>query len=280
MKKICTAFLLLALFSGCEQGESSKVKISDMVLTPPPGASVDRRIDKFAANSVSVAQVEKKVIKEGDLSFETGNVTETRKSIYGALTKLGGYISKETETTSTENNRKEYTLKTRIPAKNFDLFLNNVSATADLIDSKNISVRDVTAEYIDVTARLANKKKLEQRYLELLKKSDKIADVLQVENKLSEIRSDIESTQGQLNYLVKEIDYSSLDITFYTKPTVKDNGQTFGYKITEAITNGWIVLGGLFFGLIGLWPLWVILILLLLVSRRWRKNIRRKKSQV
>ena len=133
-------------------------------------------------------------------------------------------------------------------------------------------MRDVTTEYIDITTRLANKKKLEERYLELLKKGDKIADLLQIENKLTEIRSDIESTQGQLNYLLKQVDYSSLDITFYAKQNVKESGQTFSYKINAALGNGWDTIGAWFYWFIGTWPSWLIITVVIILLKRWRKR--------
>src|SRR6476646_8561255 len=40
----------------------------------------------------NVSETDKKIIKEGDISFETGDVAETRKQILATLKKLGGYI--------------------------------------------------------------------------------------------------------------------------------------------------------------------------------------------
>jgi hypothetical protein len=185
---------------------------------------------------------------------------------------LGGYVAEESENNDSESGQKEITLQTRIPAKNFDVFLTNVSDNAESIDSKNIRIKDVTTQFIDVTTQLANKKKLEERYLELLKKGSKISDLLEIENKLTEIRSEIESTQGQLNYLTKQVEYSSLNVTFYSKQTVQDNGQTFGYKIKRALSGGWHTLGSLFFGFIEWWPIWLIVAGLAYLLKRWRKT--------
>lgn len=288
MKKAIIAFVGLAILSGCGKN-AEKEKTVDLML-PPPVSKQDIQMDKAVGNSdVSAVrflppvvkedkEVSKKIIKQGDIRFETDNVVGTRKAIYDQLAKLNGYASGESEANDSEINQKEYTINAKVPAKNFDLFLNSVSANAVTIDSKNISMRDVTAEYIDISTRLANKKKLEERYLELLKKGDKIADLLQIENKLSEIRSDIESTQGQLNYLTKQVDYSSLDITFYAKQNVKESGQTFGHKITSAFGSGWENLGVWFYWFIGAWPFWLILAAIIMLFKKWRANIRRKKT--
>jgi hypothetical protein len=268
MKRLLFVTVAALMLSAC----GSKVP-------PLPGSA-----DKVAAIPANLHQqssqaqntdIEKKIIKEGDISFETGNVTETRKQLLASLKKLGGYVTEDNEYLNGDDNRKQYILNIRIPAKNFDQFLGTVSGTATRIDNKNIRITDITTQYIDVKTRLANKKALEQRYLSLLQKAGKMSDVLEIEAKLSEIRSDIESTQGQLNYMDKQVSYSSLSITFYTKQAEQvDAGNTFGYKFKHALQNGLLLIQSLFFVFISWWPVWVLMVVIVVVIR----NRRKKKS--
>lgn len=293
MKKIFIIPVLLLVVAACKgpgerQGESvtmTDVQLAppaaeekalpeapDAVRFPPPVVKTDEEIIRNQSRPANKAtdNVDKKIIKEGEIRFKTADIAVTRKALYASLKKLGGYVAEESETN--ESGQKEVTLNVRVPAKNFDQLLTNVSANAEAIDSKNIRIKDVTTEYIDVTTRLTNKKKLEERYLDLLKKGSKISDLLEIENKLTEIRSDIESTQGQLNYMMKQVAYSTLDITFYTRQTARDNGQTFGYKTKNAFASGWHTLVGLVFGFIAWWPIWLILGGLIYLFKRWRRN--------
>ncbi|RYD85177.1 MAG: DUF4349 domain-containing protein [Sphingobacteriales bacterium] len=240
----------------------------DRVAFPPPA-------DKSAVQ----ADIEKKIIKEGSISFETENVNVTRKNILAALSKAGGYVSEDNESVNGQDNRKEYTLNIRIPAKNFDNFLGTVSETATKIDNKNIGIRDITTEYIDTKTRLDNKKILEKRYLELLNKAGKMSDVLEIENKLSEIRSDIESTQGQLNYMDKQVSYSSLSITFYTTRAAQvETNEGFGHQLTRALASGLDVLQGVFFAVIALWPLWLSVGVIYFVIKKWLRRAVRNEA--
>jgi hypothetical protein len=256
--------------------KSENIRLDEPVGNAGTKGGADDRIPLSGRNGV-VKDTAKKIIKEGNISFETTNARQTREAITSSLKKAGGYIAEENETNNGDLNSKQYVLKARIPAKNFDTFLNDVSATAVQIDSKNISTRDVTTQYIDMATRLQNKKLLEDRYLSLLKQATRMGDMLQVENKVSEIQSDIESDQGQLNYLSRQVAFSSLDITFYT-PHIEaaDKGYTIGYKLLQALGQGWETLQGLFFGLIALWPLLLATAILLLVLKRWR--MRRKMA--
>jgi hypothetical protein len=271
MNKLIYAAALMIAVSACNNAnEGKKVKVMNVALSPP--AQKDLSADKPVPPGSDQRDIGRKIIKEGEISFETKNIAGTRQAIFNSLQKLGGYIAEESETNDTANNRIEYILKARIPEKNFDLFLNNVSANAIKVDAKNIRARDVTSEYIDITTHLANKKKLEDRYVDLLKKGNKMADLLQIENKISEIETSIDSTRAQLNFLNKQIDYSSLDITFYTKQIIKDNGQTFGLKFVSALAGGWADLGVFFFGCLAIWPLWIIGVILYFIIRGWLKK--------
>jgi hypothetical protein len=279
MKKLISLSCIVIGLLGCNSKDTGKQKVeTDLVLNAPAAVEQKAMADKPAHAGQSAGDVTRKIIKEGEISFETKNIPATRKAIYNSLQKLGGYIAEENETNDSIITHNQYVLKARIPEKNFDLFLNNVSSNATRIASKNIRARDVTAEYIDVTTHLANKKKLEDRYVELLKKGNKISDLLEIENKISEIQTSIDSTQGQLNYLVNRVEYSSLDITFYTKQTVKDNAQTFGYRFVSALSGGWDILVALFFGVISVWPLWIIAIAMYFVFKAWYKKHSVKKE--
>ena len=288
MRKIFIGATLIFAVSACnraKQPEVSKTSTKDIAI---PNQAVDQMkfpemavVEDYgnqASRTGSPNAVEKKIVKEGDIRFKTEDINQTRKTLYASLKKLGGYVAEESENNDSEDAQNEITLHTRIPAKNFDAFLMEVSASAENIDEKNIRITDVTTQFIDVTTQLANKKKLEQRYLELLKKSTKISDLLEIESKLNDIRSSIESTQGQLNYLTKQVEYSSLDITFYSRQTVTNKNNPFGYKIKTALMDGWRILGKIFFGLIARWPIWLMLLGVFYLSRRWVIKNRKSRS--
>ncbi|TWR28453.1 DUF4349 domain-containing protein [Mucilaginibacter achroorhodeus] len=303
MKKYLLLSLLALMVLACNQNQPEKVSATEVLLPAPPAEekakttrfkppvlkanaevlendAVEEAPNVADQNTPSPSTAvqnpvvsDKKIINEGDISFETADVVKTRKQIMTSLKQLGGYAENDSEKVNGDENRKEYVLGIRIPAANFDTFLNSVSGTATKIDQKNIRVRDVTTEYIDTKTRLNNKLELEKRYLNLLNRAGKMRDLLDIEEKLTEIRSDIESTQSQLNYMSKQVQYSSLNISFYTTQSKQVNaGNGFGYKFMAAIGNGFDGLQSLFFALIGFWPFLIIAVLLWVVIKRRRKT--------
>ena len=242
---------------------------ADIAIEEPVGNSDIKQV----VEEKPTTNIDKKIIKEGDISFETGDVKATRQQIISSLKKQKGYIESDKETDDGSYGRKEYELHIKIPADHFDIFLNSVSATATKIDSKNISIRDITTQFIDTKTRLDNKKILEGRYLELLKRASKISEMLEIENKLADIRADIESSQGQLNYLNKQVAYSSLTIKFYTERTAQvETSVGFWYRLKESLGDGYALLQSLFFGILALWPYWFVLFGFYLLVKRWRKR--------
>lgn len=290
MKKITYALFFVLVLASCRHDDVAKEQMldvqtivkADAVASPPSekqllNSDKAKSMDTVMPNASpknNAIDTSKKIIKEGDIHFETADVVKTRRAIIYAVEKAGGYVAEDSQSRDESLNRKEYVLKVRVPAKNFDFLVDAVSASADKIDSKNISIKDVTTQYIDMKTRLENKQKLEQTYLGLLNRAKRMADVLQIEEKITEIRSDIESSQGELNYLVKQVAYSSLDITFYNRSVSHESDSSFGGKLIGAIAGGWYTLQNLFFYLISIWPVVAIVLgAYVLIIRRRRKRI-------
>ncbi len=275
-KLIAYSLLILALGAGCNNA-TKNYTATDAMATEEVQAdqtsaaqSAARGYEKAAA-APPQQQVEKKVIKEGELAFETGNIAETKKKLLELTRSLGGYIETESQQKDDYSKNSTYSMTVRMPAQNFEKLVDGLTDQASHIDNKSIRSTDVTTQYIDIKTRLETKKALEQRYLELLKKAGRMEDILSIEGKLAEVRSDIESTQGQFNYLSKQVAYSTLTVSFYTKALVEGDG--FFHKLKNAFSTGFDVLAGLFFGMIAIWPIILILLIVIWFLRRyWKKR--------
>lgn len=291
MKKIAAIVIIALTLGACKNKTPEYKEQSVALLAPPPAVKADAEPNEYLKNMAvaekagtvdkvmyappalkqSSVDTSKKITKEGEIRFQTNNVNATRKSIIVSAQVLGGYIEQDTQTKNESSDTKEYNLKVRVPSKNFDKLLDNASGSADKIDSRNINIKDVSAEYIDTKARIDNKKRLEQRYLQLLSKATKMSDMLQIEEKLEDIRSDVESTQGQLNFMTKQVAYSTLDITFYSVSSVV-NSNGLSYRLKVAVLGGWDLLQSLVLGIIACWPGIIILLLGFIWFKKRTKN--------
>jgi hypothetical protein len=196
---------------------------------------------------------EKKLIKNGEVSFQTNDLGATKEKIQKALNTRKGYISKENSYDYSNNPTDE--LIVRIPAKEFDGFLAEVLDGVEKIDYKKIDIEDVTEQFVDIEARLKNKRQLETKYQELLTKASNMEDILKIEKEISIIREDVEASEGRLKYLSNQVSYGTLKITYYEHKTT---GFNFGGKLGNALKDG--ATGFLWFiiVIVQLWPLWLI----------------------
>ncbi len=270
-------FSLFTILSVSQCAQKVKEEAAAEVVTDAVAMDLSMPSKDASAEPVPVSQpnpvpvkstdsvVGRMLTKEGTLSWETKDEERTHADILAKAKKYQAYISNDNQT------RNDYQITTkmqmRIPSDKFDDFIATVEKDVQKFDEKNIEVLDVTAEYIDVSARMKTKKELEQHYYDLLKQTRNVTEVLQVEQELNTVRADIESAEGRLKYLKDKVNMSTLNLTFYE--TTSAPVGFFG-QIGKSFVSGWK--GFLYFilGIITIWPilLFVIVVLYWLVRRR------------
>lgn len=237
------------------------------IMTDSLGSGPAQVMDKSQMRDEEPAgeTIERKVIRQGDITFETRDADRTRADIRRAVGHMGGFLSGDNAYAS--GDQIEYRLDVRIPAERFDSLLLLISEKAGRIESRNISSQDVTSEFIDVLARIRTKKELEQRYLQLLAKASTVEEILSIERELGTLRSDIESIEGRMKYLSDQVAMSTLTVTFHEKAS---SGSDFGHGFAEALRNGWANILSFILDIVGYWPFLLIGTVTFLGYRRWR----------
>lgn len=253
-------------------GGGMELNATTVELTPPPAEK------SMAEEPKNIT--EQKLIKNGDISFEVKNIKDTKAFLQKVISEHKGYISNE----KIEDYRINPTeiLTVRVPNSNFDNIINDIGLQVGEFDSKRIDIEDVTAEFVDIEARLKNKKQLEGKYQELLAKANNMTDILKIEKEISLIREDIESTEGRLRYLNNQVGYSTLIITYYEKRATA--GFHFGGKMADALSNGGMGFLWFLIGMTQLWPMWLIggliwYIIYKIVKRRKNLKLQQKNIQ-
>ena len=280
-----TPLLVIILLYSCGKNKSEDYRIASSEASasydePEMAAITIQKTSNKPENfesEVSQKKLDRKLIKTGTIEFETENLNETNARIISSVKKLGGYISNENEY---NNNYGQITinLTVRIPSKNFDALLSEVSKGVTHFDNKSINVKDVTEEFIDVQARIKTKKELETRYLQILEKAKTVKEISEIERELGNLRADIESFEGRLKYLKDQVSFSTLDIRFYELTQVEKSNK-FGEKFIDGFASGWENLIWFFIGLTNIWPFIILIIVLIwfirrrIIARRNRKKL-------
>ncbi|UTC54896.1 DUF4349 domain-containing protein [Treponema sp. OMZ 906] len=225
----------------------------------------------------AAAMLDRQLIKEGSLDFETSDIMETRQHIETLVQKYKAYISQEDERTTASRIYQDITV--RIPKTHFDSFLSELSGDIKKFDNKSVTVQDVTEEFVDSTARLAVKKETEQGYLRLLNQAKTIKDILDIQNELQDIRSDIESIEGRLRYLKNSVNFSTLHISMYQQiKAASETGSVF-MPVWDAIKGGVQAFAAVCIALLYGWVFIALGIAAIIIILRLRKRRRKDKAE-
>lgn len=239
MKNFCWMVVFLTIFSCAKKEETPSRSV-------PEAASFE---SEKRAGKQELQVIDRKIIKEGEIHFETSDLAKTRKLIDEAIKELKGYISKEDE--YTYNDRIAQSLIIRVPAENFDKLVADISKGVKRFDRKRIQARDVTEEYLDIELRIKIKKETESRYRELLSKAKTVEEILSIEKQIGELRAEIESIEGRLKYLQNRLSYSTLTVAFYERVSTP---VSFSSKLGVGLKNGWNNFVWFLIGLVNIWP--------------------------
>lgn len=270
-------FLIIAILSlhGCNRPEGEMImEVADeetfeellsipISEQPPPPPSI----------TSGTEQRSKKTIKTGGINFQSQDIVEDYQTIRELLPRYDAYI--EHENLSRTKERISYQLTIRVPSTVYDSLFVTFSTIGHRLENKYSSIKDVTENYYDLSTRIKNDKLLEKRYLKILESATEIKDILEIENKLNQIRTDIENLQGQFNYLGKQVSLSTISLSFYEElPYVYDVSQRGGFlaKIFSAINNGWQGFLNFVIGLIAFWPFLILLIVLGYFIKKFRSQ--------
>lgn len=226
-------------------------------------------------------ETERMLIRTGNIKIEADNFKTAEERILTLIKENNGYVTNSNSQVNVSDN-KQGSITARVPSEKFDSFLSSLSSSGKII-SQDISGQDVTSEYIDLEARQKTQKELESRLLDLLNsKTANLKDVVEVEEKLSSVRQNIESTEGRMKYLKSQSAYSTLSISVFEPALLQtSSGGGFFYEMKEAFKDGLQGLTGVFSFLVTFLissiPLMIILTLIILMIRKF---IRTKKVKL
>lgn len=177
------------------------------------------------------------IIRTGQASVEIDSLELAIADVRALAQRVGGYIAN----TQIQLGRRQFrsaVLEIKVPTARFDELLGGLQPLGK-VEYVNISAQDVGEEYTDITARVANGRKLEGRLIELLAtRTGKLSDVLEIERELARVREEIERMEGRLRYLKAHAATSTLSLTVHEEaPLVGDQGS--GSVLGKALAQAW-----------------------------------------
>lgn len=253
--------------------ESAAVTISqDAGISPLVAAEmkITERIPQQSASNI-------KIIKRGNISLESRKIEVSKKNIDALLKKFNAYY--EQESSSNSNYLTSYKLKIRIPTSSFDNFLLAMENGEDKITDKNISAEDVSITYHDYESRLKSKRAYLERYQEMVASAKNVKDLLEIQEQIRQLQEEIDSKEALLRNLTNEINYSTLTVDLFEyQANLSMGSNSFFAKVKTSLEFGWNLIQNIALGIIGIWPVWIVVGLVVVIIRKFRRKRRMRKA--
>lgn len=226
-----------------------------------------------AASSQADSAAPRMLIRTGDASVEVDSLEPAVERLQALTERLGGYVANTTYQGGRDRVR-EASLELRVPADRFEAMQTVLDSVGD-VEWLNVAVQDVGEEYVDLSARSANAKRLETRLVELLAtRTGKLEDVLAVERELARVREEIERYEGRLRFLRTRVATSTLTVRLHEPaPVIGGRGETgvIGDAFRQAWRNFISAIAAVIAWSGALIPLLAVAVAAWLVIRRFRR---------
>lgn len=187
--------------SGAPQGSTGGESGNEEAADAPDGAEGTPAVD------------DRKLVYTAELRLRVDSFDDARANLTAATRAAGGYVS-STKLRTEEYDNETYTDGTvvlRVPSENYSSFMASVEGEGKVL-SVDENVDDVTRQYVDLEARLENLKNERDRLRELYEQANTTEEVLKVEERLSEVQGEIESTEAQLRTLQNQVSYATVTV--------------------------------------------------------------------
>jgi len=219
MKKIIFIIgLVLLLAAGCGksaeesvsqdasvQGNGGSFPVEESMAPPADG----ERDDDFTKDMVSA---DRKIIQNAEIRLRVDDIAGVSEKIKNKTTDLQGYPSDMAVYADGRNANASMVL--RVPRAGYPQLLSFISSLGH-VDYKREYTNDVTAQYVDLDARVKVLRTEEDSLLAILAKAEKIEDILKVKAQITATRQERESLEAQLQAMRSSVEYATVSVDLY-----------------------------------------------------------------
>jgi hypothetical protein len=223
------------------------------------------------AGESGTADIDRKIVKNGNMTLEVNDITAAITGVTSIANDLNGYVVSSNKWGDQDTTYGQISI--RVPSDRFDEAFDRLRKLAVNVPSESTNSQDVTEQYTDLQSQLRNLEATEAQYLELLKKAEKVEDILAIQRELSNVRGQIEQVKGRIQYIDRTSDMALIDVSLQkVKPiggtawnaleTLKSAARglvSFGKGLADVLI--WLVIFS---------PIWVIILVVVLYFTRWR----------
>ena len=288
------ALVMASLLAGCGAATDSVGNMKQESPMEAPEAVMDQEaggglLYGTTEESASTAAADQKLIKRVNIDAETEDLESLLPQITNKVGELGGYIEHQelyNGSAYSSSRRRNVNMTIRIPADRLGEFTAQIEGASNVVNYSE-SAEDVTLQYVDTESRVTALEVEQDRLLAMLEKAETMADLLEIESRLTDVRYELERYTSRLRTYDNQVDYATIHLNIeevqeYTPVAEKTTWQ----RITEGFADSVDDLGD---SLVEL-TVWLIVsspfllvygggaVVIFLLVRKLRKKAKAKKA--
>jgi hypothetical protein len=207
MRAIALIALVVPLLAACAAAPAA------FDAAPMPAQPPLPRAEFRAMPTAAPAEAQPRlIIRTADLTLVVSDTQESMAALARLAGEFGGFVVSSSASRVAEN-ALEGSITLRVEAARFDQALARIRTLAREVRSESVRGEDVTAEYVDLDARMRNLEAAEAQLQQILKQATSTEDVLAVYRELTNLRSQIEQVKGRMKYLSQSAALATITVT-------------------------------------------------------------------
>lgn len=220
------ALALLLVLAGCSGGAGDAAQTAGGNDGGEKGAQERQAADDSQSDSqgANTEVRQRSVIRTGTVAIRVDSYDNTRSNLTQATRQFGGYVSDSSEQVHTRENQTWATGRVvlRVPKENFSALLTRAKEAGE-VQKAGTSSNDVTDKLVDIEARLTNLKAQRDRLRDLYEEANDTENVLAVQERLSEVQTEIERLEAKRKSLERQVAYSTITVELNEERPERDD---------------------------------------------------------
>jgi hypothetical protein len=214
-------FAAVIALAACAGNEESGVSGSNVEGNQPQADQ--EAYGGVAASSQGQSELDRKIIQTASLDLQVEDVADAFREVGRIASTAGGFVMESSTSYTDERPQADITIRT--PASQYESVLEALRGLAVKVEKENSKAQDVTEEYVDLQAQLRNDQAVESRYIELLDRAQNIDEVLTVQDRLDQVRLEIERVQGRINAINTLSELVTISIHLRAEPAAEPKSE-------------------------------------------------------
>ncbi len=263
------------------------------VESPAAGTPEVKAEDESGASGNNAVIDQSKIVYTANIRVESLEYDESKTRIRAAISEAGGFIESESESDNSygwynenaSSGTRTLYMRIRVPSASFESFLSGMDGVGKVM-SRSTNAENISKRYASTKTYIESLEIEQKRLLEMMDQAVEIADMIMIEERLTEVESSLNDYRTQLASMDTDVSYSTVDLQLtevrrYSSTPVER--KSFVTRLLETIDDAWSsflgFMEGLLYVIIYLIPYAVIIAVIALIVRACRKAYLKKHPE-